>query len=98
MAALNDNNNTQIAKLSWLSSRQARKAYGLMVVFFTKGLEAVRFLNERYMNVGGESAFIQVFEPETGPPRCYNCQGLGYKAFSCKDLQRCGKCAQIGHD
>ena len=56
------------------------------------------FLNERYMNMGGESAFIRVFEPGTGPPRCYNCQGLGHKAFSCKDLQRCGKCAQIGHD
>ena len=58
VAALNDNNNTQIAKLSWLSSRQARKAYGLMVVFFIKGSEAARFLNKRYMNVGGESAFI----------------------------------------
>ena len=59
MVALNNSNNTQVAKLSWLSSRRTRKAYGSMVVFFTKGSEAAKFLNERYMNVGGESALFE---------------------------------------
>ena len=98
LAALNDSNNTQLAKLSWLSSRHVRKAYGSMVVFFTKGSEAARFLRDGFFTVGGESAYARVFEPNTGPPRCYNCQGLGHKAFSCKEAKRCGKCAQEGHD
>ena len=36
MAGLNDSNKTQISKVSWLSSRHVGKAYGSMVVFFTK--------------------------------------------------------------
>ena len=97
MAALNDSNNTKVAKLSWLSSRQFRKAYGSMVLFFTKRLEAERFLRDGFFTVGGESAYVRVFEPSVGPPRCYNCQGIGHKAYSCKEVQRCGKCAQVGH-
>ena len=98
LVALNDSNNTQLAKLSWLSSRHVRKAYGSMVIFFTKGSEAARFLRDGFFTVGGESAYVRVFEPNTGPPRCYNCQGLGHKAFSCKEAKRCGRCAQEGHD
>ena len=98
LSALNDSNSTQLAKLSWLSSRHVRKAYGSMVVFFTKGSEAARFLRDGFFTVGGESAYVRVFEPNTGPPQCYNCQGLGHKAFSCKEVKRCGKCAQEGHD
>ena len=62
LAALNDTNNTQLAKLSWLSSRHVRKAYGSMVVFFTKGSEATRFLRDGFLTVGGESAYVRVFE------------------------------------
>ena len=76
LATLNDSNNTQLAKLSWLSSRHVRKAYGSMVVFFTRKSEAARFLRDGFFTVGGESAYAHVFEPNTGPPRCYNCQGL----------------------
>ena len=76
VVAYNDSNNTQVAKLSWLSSCQTRKTYGSIVVFFTKGSEAAKFLNERYMNLGGQSAFVRVFGPDAGPPRYYNCQEL----------------------
>ena len=58
LAALNDSNGTQLAKLSWLSSRHARKAYGSMVVFFIKGSEATRFLRDGFLTVGGESAYV----------------------------------------
>ena len=97
VAALNGGNKTQVAKVSWLSARQARKAYGSMVVFFTRGSESERFLREGFINVGEESAYVRVFEPNCGPPRCYNCQGTGHKAFSCKESRRCGNCAQVGH-
>ena len=98
IARLNDSNNTQISKVSWLSSRNAGKAYGSMVVFFTKGSEAQRFLQESFITVGGESASVRVFEPATALPRCYNCQGIGHKAYGCKERQRCGNCAQYGHE
>ena len=52
IAALSDSNNTKVAKLSWLSSRQARKAYGSMVIFFTIGSEAERFLRDGFFTVG----------------------------------------------
>ena len=97
IAALEDGNNTQVAKVSWLSSRHTRKAYGSTVVFLKKGSEAERFLQEEFINVSGESAYVRVFEPNFGPPRCYNCQGTGHKAFSCREPQRCGRCAQVGH-
>ena len=98
LASLNDSNKTQISKVSWLSSRHAGKAYGSMVVFFTKGSEAERFLREGFIIVGGESASVRVFEPSTALPRCYNCQGIGHKAYRCKERQRRGNYAQYGHE
>ena len=68
-----------------------------MVLFFTKRLEAKRFLRDRFFTIGGESAYVWVFEPSIGPPRCYNCQGVGHKAYSYKEAQRYDKCAQVGH-
>ena len=86
-----------MAKVSWLSSRHVRKAYGSMVVFIKKRSEAERLLDKGFITVGGESASVRVFEPNLGPPRCYNCQSAGHKAFSCKEAQKCGNCAQVGH-
>ena len=95
--ALNDDNDTQVAKVSWLSSRHARKAYSSMVIFLKKRSEAERFLYKGYIDVSGESASVRVFKPSFRPPRCYNCQGTGHKAYSCKEAQRCENCAQTGH-
>ena len=95
---LNDSNKTEVSKVSWLSSRNAGKAYGSMVIFFTKGSQAERFLREGFITVGGESAYVRVFEPSSALPRCYNCQEIGHKAYCCKKIQRCGNCGQSGHD
>ena len=97
VSTLNDSNKTQVTKVTWLSSKQARKAYGSMVIFLKKRSEAERFLGEGFFNVGGESASVRIFEPNFGPPRCYNCQRIGHKTFSCKEAQKCGNCAQVGH-
>ena len=97
LLSLNENNNTDIAKIAWLSSRQSGKAYGSMAVFFKTSSEAARFLKEAFMYVGGESATVRVFEPDMGPPRCFKCQERGHKAYSCKGNVRCGRCAEEGH-
>ena len=85
ISALNDSNKTQVAKVSWLSSRHVRKAYGSMVIFIKKRSEAERLLDEGFITVSRELASVRVFKPNLGPPRCYNCQSAGHKAFSCKE-------------
>ena len=41
---LGKENNVHIAKIGWLSRKDTGKAYGSMVVYITKGSEAVRLL------------------------------------------------------
>ena len=90
-------NETELAKVAWLSKKQNGKAYKSLIAYFTKGSETQRFLHKGYMYVGRESANMSRFEPSEGPPRCYNCQVFGHKGFSCKAEKRCGYCAQTGH-
>lgn len=95
--ALGAENNVTIAKIAWLSNKETGKAYGSMVVYVTKAPDAKRLLDDQYFDLAGESACTNVFEPRKGPVRCYNCQEIGHKAFSCKKPQTCGRCAQPGH-
>ena len=95
--ALGKENEVNIAKIAWLSSKETYKAYGSMVVYVTKRSDAKRLLEGQYFDIAGESAYTRIFEPRTGPVQCYNCQELGHKAFSCKKPQTCGKCAVEGH-
>lgn len=94
---LGKENEVKIAKLAWLSGKNNAKAYGSMVVYVTKGSDAVRLLQGQYFHVAGESAYTRVFEQRRGPLQCYKCQEIGHKAFACSKPQRCGKCAQEGH-
>jgi hypothetical protein len=94
---LGKENDVNIAKIDWLSKKDAGKAYGSMVVYVTKGSDAVRLLQDKYFHVDGESAYTRIYEPRSGPTQCYRCQELGHKAFSCTKPQRCAKCAQEGH-
>ena len=93
LEGLGEENNTKVAKVAWLSGRETKKAYGSMVVYFTKGADAVRFLKEGYFYVGGESAIVRPFEHRTGPTRCFHCHQLGHRAFHCQNPVRCAKSA-----
>ena len=95
--ALGAENNVKIAKISWLSKREAGKAYGSMVVYVTKGSDARRLLDNHYFDLAGESAKTNVFEERVGPVQCYRCQEIGHKRFACKKAEVCGRCARPGH-
>jgi hypothetical protein len=95
--AFGQENDTQIAKIAWLSKRDIPKAYGSMVVYLTKGSDARRLLSEGFFYAGGESGYTGVFERRPRPEQCYNCQQVGHKAFQCSKTQVCGKCAREGH-
>jgi hypothetical protein len=90
-------NEVRIAKMAWLSKKDTAKAYGSMVVYVTKGSDAVRLLQGQYFHIAGESAYTSIYELRTGPVQCYNCQAIGHKAFSCRKTQVCAKCAKEGH-
>jgi hypothetical protein len=96
--ALGEENDTQVAKIAWLSNRAVPKAYGSMVVYLTKGSDARRFLQEGFFYAGGESGYTKAFERRDRPNRCYNCQEItSHKAYQCTKTQVCGKCAKEGH-
>ncbi|KAJ6157289.1 hypothetical protein N7497_006174 [Penicillium chrysogenum] len=65
-AALGEENETTVARITWLSSKGAAKPYGSMVVYLTKGSDARRLLADGYFHVGGESGTTSVF----GHDRC----------------------------
>jgi hypothetical protein len=91
-------NNTSIAKVAWLSAKGTGEAYGSVVVYVTKAMEAVKLLQEGYFYIGGESACVRPFEARIGPVRCYTCHWIGHKAFNCSFEGRCGNCAEEGYD
>uniref|UniRef100_A0A093VKG1 Uncharacterized protein n=1 Tax=Talaromyces marneffei PM1 TaxID=1077442 RepID=A0A093VKG1_TALMA len=52
-----------------LSKKDSNKAYGLMVVYITKGTDAKRLIDGNYFDIAGESAYTQIFELQMGPLR-----------------------------
>ena len=68
--------------MSWLIDKGNGKAYGSIVIYVTKGGDARRLLEGRYFHLAGESAKTSVFEPKVDTVQCYNCWGLGHKAYS----------------
>ncbi|CZT52860.1 uncharacterized protein RSE6_14254 [Rhynchosporium secalis] len=79
---LSEENNTQVAKIAWLSNRAVPKAYGSMVVYLAKGSDAKRFLQEGFFYAGGESGYTKAFERRDCLNRCYNCQEItSHKAY-----------------
>jgi hypothetical protein len=71
-AALSEENETTIAKMIWLSSKEAAKPYRSMVVYLTKGTNARRLLADGYFHVRGESRTTSVFEYRPRPVQYYN--------------------------
>jgi hypothetical protein len=96
-AAFSEENEATVAKIAWLSKKDNAKAYGSMVVYLTKGIDARRLLADGFFHAGGESGVTSPFEYRPRPMQCYNCQDVGHKAFQCKSVQRCAKCAAEGH-
>ncbi|KAJ5766661.1 uncharacterized protein N7511_004277 [Penicillium nucicola] len=86
--AVGEENAATVAKLTWLSSKEAAKPYGSMVVYLTKGSDARRLLADGYFHVGGESGTTSVFEYRPRPVQCYNCQGIGHKGFHARNAPR----------
>ncbi|KAF6782739.1 hypothetical protein CMUS01_16704 [Colletotrichum musicola] len=96
--ALSRENETNVAKISWLSKKDMPKAYGSMVVFVTKASDAHRLISEGFFHVGGESGTTMAFERRPRPQQCYNCQQITrHKAYQCENPQVCGRCAKVGH-
>jgi hypothetical protein len=96
-AAFSEENEATVAKIAWLSRKESAKAYGSMVVYLTKGSDVRRLLAEGFFHAGGESGVTSAFEYRPRPMQCYNCQEIGHKAFQCRNVQRCAKCAMEGH-
>lgn len=95
--ALSKENEVKIAKIAWLSNKNNGKAYGSMVIYLNKSADARKILEKEWFDFNGESGYSRVFEPKTTPTRCYKCQQLGHKAFSCNKPQVCAKCSREGH-
>lgn len=96
-AAFSDENEATVAKIAWLSRKESSKAYGSMVVYLTKRTDARRLLADGFFHAGGESGVTSVFEHRPRPMQCYKCQEIGHKAFQCKNVQKCARCAAEGH-
>jgi hypothetical protein len=95
---LGKENDTQVAKVAWLSNRDIPKAYGSMVVYLSKRSDAQRFLHEGFFSARGESGYTKAFERRERPKQCYNCQEItDHKAYQCTRTQICAKCAKEGH-
>ena len=67
-------NDVRIAKVALLSKKDTMQAYGSMVVYVTKGSDAVQLLQCHYFHIAGDSAYTSVYELRTGSVQCYNCQ------------------------
>lgn len=61
-AALGKENETIVARITWLSSKEAVKLYKLIVVYLTKGSDVQRLLADRYFYIRGESRITSVFK------------------------------------
>ncbi|KAK1458731.1 hypothetical protein CTAM01_17152 [Colletotrichum tamarilloi] len=86
--ALSRENETNVAKISWLSKKDRPKAYGSMVVFVTKASDARRLISESFFHVGGQSGTTMAFERRPRPQQCYNCQQITrHKAYQCVNPQ-----------
>jgi len=46
--AFSKENDVQVAKVAWLSNKNSAKAYSSIVVYFAKGADTQRFLNEGF--------------------------------------------------
>ncbi|EWZ29363.1 hypothetical protein FOZG_16991 [Fusarium oxysporum Fo47] len=83
-------NDTEVAKIAWLSRRDVPEAHGSMVVYLKKRSEARRFISEGFFVAGEEFGTTKVFERRDRPKQCYNSQQItNHKAYQCDRPQVC---------
>lgn len=68
---LGKENDTQVAKWRWLSSRDQSKECGSIVVDLTKGADAQCFLEEGLFYAGAQSGCNTAFECREQLKQCY---------------------------
>lgn len=91
-----ENGNLSVGRIGWLS--QPGKKYGSMVLYLKEKSQADAMIARGFLEVGGESGTTQAWEDRgKTEQRCFNCQGQGHLARSCKEATVCGNCAQTGH-
>lgn len=61
-AAFSKENEVTVVKIVWLSKKESRKSYRLMVVYLTKGSHTRRLLADRFFHARGESSVTSTFE------------------------------------
>ncbi|SPJ70278.1 related to reverse transcriptase [Fusarium torulosum] len=80
---LSGENDTEVAKIAWLSKRDVPKAYGSMVVYLKKRSEARRFITEGFFVAGGESGTTKTFERRNRPKQYHkSVEGARKKAIT----------------
>jgi hypothetical protein len=62
MAAFSKENETMVAKITWLSNKESAKAYSSMIIYLIKSSNAWRFLADRFFHTRGESRVTSVFK------------------------------------
>jgi hypothetical protein len=67
---LGKENDTQVVKVMWLSSRNPSKECGSIVVDLTKGADAQCFLEEGLFYAGAQSGYRATFECREQPKQC----------------------------
>ena len=91
-----ENGNLSVGRIGWLS--QPGKKYGSMVLYLKEKSQADAMIARGFLEVGGESGTTQAWEDRgKTEQRCFNCQGQGHLARTCKEATVCGNCAQTGH-
>jgi len=59
--------------------------------------EGANLLIREGIVIDGEIKEVELFDPQCLVTRCFNCQGYGHAARSCRANKKCGFCAAGGH-
>ncbi|KAG2000823.1 hypothetical protein GB937_010797 [Aspergillus fischeri] len=59
--------------------------------------EGANLLIREGIVIDGEIKEVELFDPQCLITRCFNCQGYGHAARSCRANKKCGFCAAGGH-
>jgi hypothetical protein len=92
-------NGVEIKKTRFLGRPNPDKQFCSVVIYLQNKEDAEALLLKRVLEIEGGIAYTKVYEPRTGPKRCFNCHKFGnHEARRCPEKQpTCGYCAKAGH-